>query len=152
MARILVVDDEKDIRKLVSHTLGFHGHDIVEAASGGEAIERIKAQSPDLIVLDIMMPDMNGWDVLRELRKRGLKGKSRVLVLTAKTQEVDFATGWRLGVDDYVTKPFDPDELALAVSETLMLSPEQIRQKRTDELEKANLLSWVESVFDEPEE
>lgn len=149
MAKILVVDDEKDIRRLIWHTLGFHGHELAEAESGIDAVKKVREFKPDLMVLDIMMPGMNGWDVLRELRKQGLKRHTRVLVLTAKAQEVDYATGWKLGVDDYMTKPFDPDELALAVSETLMLSPEQLQQKRTDELEKANLLSWVESVFDE---
>lgn len=149
MAKILVVDDEKDIRKLIWHTLGFHGHEMAEAGSGVEAVKKVREFKPDLMVLDIMMPGMDGWDVLRELRKHGLKRHTRVLVLTAKAQEVDYATGWKLGVDDYMTKPFDPDELALSVSETLMLSSEQLQQKRTDELEKANLLSWVESVFDE---
>lgn len=149
MAKILIVDDEKDIRRLISHTLGFHGHEVLEAGSGEEAIEKVREAKPDLIVLDIMMPDMDGWDVLRELRKRGLRGKTLVLVLTAKTQEIEYATAWRLGVDDYVTKPFDPDELALVISETLMLSPEQRQQKKNEELEKANLLSWVESVFEE---
>lgn len=149
MAKILVVDDEPDIRKLVATTLDLHGHTVEQAGSGQEAIEKIRWFKPDLMVLDIMMPEMTGWDVLKEMRRGGLKGRTRVLVLTAKTQELDYATGWRLGVDDYVTKPFDPDELALSVSETLMLSPEQLQQKRTEELEKAHLLSWVESVFDE---
>lgn len=152
MANILVVDDDRDIRQLVSTTLYLHGHDVSQAESGEEAIERVEENMPDLIVLDVMMPGMTGWDVLKELRKRGLKGKTRVLMLTAKTQETDYASGFKLGADEYVTKPFDPDEFALSVSETLMLTPEELKQKRHDELEKANLLSWVESVFEEPED
>lgn len=150
MAKILVVDDEKDIRRLLVHTLGLHGHDVVEASTGEEAVDLVGQEAPDLMVLDVMMPGMTGWDVLKELRKKG-KRKTRVLMLTAKTQEMDYQMGWKLGADEYVSKPFDPDELALSVSETLMLSLDQLQQKRTEELEKANLLQWVESVFEEDE-
>lgn len=152
MARILVVDDDDDIRRLVATTLFLHGHEVVEAESGEEAIEKVESDTPDLVVLDVMMPGMTGWEVLKEMRNRGLKGSTRVLMLTAKTQETDYALGFKLGADAYVTKPFDPDEFALSVSETLMLSPEQLIQKRNEELDKANLLSRVESIFEEKQE
>jgi DNA-binding response OmpR family regulator len=70
-------------------------------------------------------------------------------MLTAKAAENDFVTGWKLGVDAYVTKPFDPEDLITTVNETLMMTPEQLKARRTEELEKANLLSRLESAFDD---
>ncbi|MGH2811333.1 MAG: response regulator transcription factor [Actinomycetota bacterium] len=149
MPKILVVDDDESVRKLVSFTLSDLGHEIVEAADGEEAVEVAVREKPDLIVLDIMMPGMDGLQVLRELRRIGVKRDTRVMLLTAKSQEVDFALGYNLGADDYLTKPFDPDELALQVTETMMLTPEQLQQRREEEIERAQLLSRVESAFGE---
>lgn len=147
MAKILVVDDDESIRRLVSFTLTDLGHEVVEAANGTEAISAVRNTEPVLIVLDVMMPGMDGLEVLKELRRLGLKRNMRVVLLTAKTQETDFVAGYNLGADDYLTKPFDPDELALQVTETLMLSPEQLRRKKEEEIEKATLLSRIESAF-----
>lgn len=147
MAKILVVDDDKDIRRLVKTTLQDTTHQLWEAGSGEEAIEIIEERRPDLMILDIMMPGMDGMGVLRELRRRNLRGRMRVLILTAKTQESDFVAGYKLGADEYVTKPFDPDELALAVTETLMLSDDQLQKKRDEEIERARILSRLESLF-----
>lgn len=147
MAKILVVDDDESIRKLVSFTLSELGHDVAEAADGQEAVNSIRDDEPNLMVLDVMMPGMDGLAVLRELRRNGLKRNTRVVLLTAKAQESDFVAGYNLGADDYLTKPFDPDELALQVTETLMLSAEQLQQKKDEEVEKAALLSRIESAF-----
>lgn len=149
MARILVVDDEPSIRQLVAFTLEDLGHEVTEATDGDEAVEKIQDMIPDLVVLDVMMPRMDGWGVLQELRRLGIKRQTRVILLTAKSAENDFVLGWKLGVDDYVTKPFDPDELAIVVNETLMSTLEQLQQKRSDELEKSNLLQRIESAFGE---
>jgi two-component system alkaline phosphatase synthesis response regulator PhoP len=149
MPKILVVDDDESVRKLVTFTLSDLGHEIVEAADGEEAVKVAVREKPDLIVLDIMMPGMDGLQVLRELRRIGVKRDTRVMLLTAKSQEVDFALGYNLGADDYLTKPFDPDELALQVTETLMLTPDQLQQRREEEIERAQLLSRVESAFGE---
>jgi DNA-binding response OmpR family regulator len=147
LAKILVVDDDESIRRLVSFTLTDLGHEVVEAATGQEAISAVRDGEPVLIVLDVMMPGMDGLEVLKELRRLGLKRNTRVVLLTAKTQETDFVAGYNLGADDYLTKPFDPDELALQVTETLMLSPEQLQRKKEEEIEKATLLSRIESAF-----
>jgi DNA-binding response OmpR family regulator len=147
LAKILVVDDDESIRRLVSFTLTDLGHEVIEAANGHEAISVVRDSEPVLIVLDVMMPGMDGFGVLRELRRLGLKRNTRVVLLTAKTQETDFVSGYNLGADDYLTKPFDPDELALQVTETLMLSPEQLQRKKEEEIEKATLLSRIESAF-----
>jgi DNA-binding response OmpR family regulator len=147
MAKILVVDDDENIRRLVSFTLTDLGHEVIEAANGNEAVAAVRDHEPVLMVLDVMMPGMDGFAVLKELRRAGMKGKTRVVMLTAKTQETDFAAGYNLGADDYLTKPFDPDELALQVTETLMLSPEQLQRKKEEEIERATLLSRIESAF-----
>ena len=149
MAKILVADDESSIRKLILFTLSDAGHEVYEASDGEDAIAKAESISPDLIVLDVMMPKHDGWEVLRELRRRGIRRHIRVIMLTAKSAERDFVTGWKLGIDDYMTKPFEPDELALTVNETLMMSSEQIQERRKAELEKANLLSRIESAFGE---
>ena len=149
MAKVLVADDESSIRKLIMFTLEDAGHDVYEASDGEDAIAKAESIAPDLIVLDVMMPKHDGWEVLRELRRRGIRRHMRVIMLTAKSAERDFVTGWKLGIDDYMTKPFEPDELALIVNETLMMSSEQIQERRKSELEKANLLSRIESAFGE---
>lgn len=149
MGKILVVDDEAAIRQLIVFALEPLGHEVLQASNGAEAVEQVAEHSPDLVVLDVMMPKMDGWTVMRELRRRGLKSKTRVLMLTAKTGETDFLDGWNLGVDEYVTKPFDPDDLAEAVSLTLRMGQDQIRSRRLAELEKSNLLFRIESAFGE---
>lgn len=149
MAKILVVDDEPSIRQLIVFTLREEGHELVEAVDGEQAVDLIEEHEPDLVVLDVMMPKLDGWGVMRELKRRGLKRSTRVLLLTAKTAESDFLNGWKLGVDEYLTKPFDPDVLAETVYETLTMTNEQIQQKRMEELEKSNLLSKIESLFGE---
>lgn len=149
MATVLIADDEPSIRQLVAITLEEADHLVVEAANGQEALDRIMEDPPDLAILDVMMPEMDGWAVLRELRQSGLRQQIRVVMLTAKAGENDFVTGWKLGVDAYVTKPFDPEDLITTVNETLMMTPDQLKARRTEELEKANLLSRLESAFDD---
>jgi DNA-binding response OmpR family regulator len=144
-----VVDDESAIRDLVVFFLKDAGYETVEASDGEEGVAKVKEESPDVIVLDVMMPKLDGWGVLSELRRLGLKRNSRVIMLTAKTLESDFLTGWKLGVDDYLTKPFEPEDLIGAIEGALKMSPDEIRTKRMIELEKANLLSRIESAFGE---
>lgn len=148
MAKILIADDEPSIRRLVAITLEDAGHEVIEAVDGQEAIEVMTDDPPDLAVLDVMMPEIDGWAVLRELRQSGLRQSVRVVMLTAKASENDYVTGWKLGVDAYATKPFDPEDLITTVNETLMMTTEQLKARRTEELEKANLLSRLESTFE----
>lgn len=149
MPRILVADDEEAIRRLIKFTLEELGHEVFEARDGTEAVESIANDQPELVILDVMMPTLDGWGVLREMRASGHKRTTRVILLTAKSSERDFVTGWKLGVDEYITKPFEPDELALSVNEILIMSPDQIQRRRLAELEKANLLSRIETAFGE---
>jgi two-component system phosphate regulon response regulator PhoB len=112
-ARILAVDDEPDLLELVRLSLSEAGFAVETAASGREALEKLQRTTPDLVVLDLMLPDMSGTEVCRWLRGRPELADLLVLMLTAKSEEVDRVVGFELGADDYVTKPFSPRELVL---------------------------------------
>ncbi|WUH99841.1 response regulator transcription factor [Spirillospora sp. NBC_00431] len=112
--RLLVVDDEATVRELLSATLRFAGFRVASAATGADAVAAATEEPPDLVLLDVMLPDMDGFEVVRRLRERRREsrgGPVPVLFLTAKDGQADKVTGLSLGADDYVTKPFDLEEL-----------------------------------------
>ena len=112
-AKLLVVDDEFNILELLATSLRFAGFEVVTAGNGREALEKAHTENPDLIVLDVMMPGMDGFEVTRRLRENGTT--TPVLFLTAKDATEDKVTGLGAGGDDYVTKPFSPIVLAARV-------------------------------------
>ncbi len=114
-SRVLVVDDEPDLRELIRDTLTDAGHRVETAASGREALVALGERTPDLVVLDLMLPDVPGTEICRHIRSRPELADVVVLMLTAKSEEVDRVVGFELGADDYVTKPFSPRELVLRV-------------------------------------
>jgi DNA-binding response OmpR family regulator len=148
MARVLVVEDDDDVRQVVTRFLSRDGHEAQEASSGEEAIVRLKDEGYDLVLLDLMLGAVSGWNVMEELNRSGIRSRLKVLVLTARRSERDFMDGWRLGVDQYLTKPFDADTLLAAVQDVLARTPEQLAARRKAELEKAELLYRLESAFD----
>ncbi len=112
MARkILAVDDEKHIVRLVQVNLERQGYEVVTANDGKEALEKVESERPDLVVLDVMMPYMDGFEVLQNLRRNSSTRDIPVIMLTAKAQDADVFKGWQSGVDCYLTKPFNPMEL-----------------------------------------
>jgi two-component system phosphate regulon response regulator PhoB len=117
--RILVVDDEPDITGLVAYHLARAGHRVITAASGGEALQSIREDRPDLVVLDLMLPGLSGYDVLAELRRGEATRDMGVIVLTARRDEPARIKGLTLGADDYLAKPFSPQELVLRVGAVL---------------------------------
>ena len=147
MARILVADDDADIRHLVIYALADEGHEVSVAKDGKEALDHVAESPPDLMLLDIMMPEMDGYDVLRALEERGIRSFTKILVLTAKGSERDWKLGYDLGADRYMTKPFDPDELLDTVNDMLNASNDELAAKREQEQDRANLLSQLESIF-----
>jgi DNA-binding response OmpR family regulator len=110
--RALVVDDDQPIRKLMRTVLELEGWQVSEAADGDEALARAAADRPHGVVLDVMMPGRDGFEVLSELRKTEHGRAMAIVMLTAKTAPSDILRGTRLGADLYVTKPFDPDDVA----------------------------------------
>jgi two-component system catabolic regulation response regulator CreB len=148
MAQILVVEDDESIRELVRRILRTAGYTVSEASSGPEALQRLQQGPVDLILLDLMLGSTSGFEVLEESGRRGIRARSRVIMLTARNGERDFLHGWRSGVDQYVTKPFDPSALVKTVQEILQRSPEELAERRKEELEKAELLYRLESAFE----
>jgi DNA-binding response OmpR family regulator len=116
LALVLVVDDDHTVREVVVSYLRAHRHEVVEAADGEEALRCVKDSAPDLIVLDLMLPGIDGLEVCRRLR---LQGEVPIIMLTALGSETDRVAGLEIGADDYVTKPFSPRELALRVDSVL---------------------------------
>ncbi|MCC6728564.1 MAG: response regulator [Chthonomonadales bacterium] len=117
--KILVVDDEVHIPRLVRASLQRHGYEVETATDGLEALQKVEADRPDLIVLDVAMPNMDGFEVLRRLKANTLTCSIRVVMLTARDQERDVARGWQTGADAYLIKPFNPADLVAIVKSTL---------------------------------
>jgi two-component system phosphate regulon response regulator PhoB len=117
--RILVVDDEPDITALVAYHLAKAGYRVSTAANGQDALKAAREERPDVVVLDLMLPGVSGYDVLAELRRREETRDVGVILLTARREEIDRIRGLSLGADDYLTKPFSPQELALRVGALL---------------------------------
>lgn len=122
MAKILLVDDEQRMLDLVGLYLEPHGHKIVKATSGERALDIVADEPVDLVILDIMMPDMDGWEVCKELR---LFSDVPVIMLTARDDKADVVKGLRTGADDYLTKPFDEGELLARMEALLRRSQKQ---------------------------
>jgi DNA-binding response OmpR family regulator len=120
---VLVADDEEDIRALVAFRLRRAGYDVITAADGAEALTLATTRLPDLIVLDMMMPKATGLEVTRSLREQDSTRDIPVILLTARAQEADVASGFEAGADDYVKKPFSPMDLQLRVQALLERRP-----------------------------
>jgi DNA-binding response OmpR family regulator len=150
MAEVLVVDDDPDIRLLVSFALEDSGYTVRQATDGAAALAAIEKSEPDAMVLDVMMPGTDGFGVLRGMRQRRIGEKTRVLILTCKTEERDHLRGWELGAHEYLTKPFDPDQLVERIQYLLSAPSEELEERRESELQKAELLDRLETAFNGP--
>lgn len=117
--KILIVEDEEDILNLLEYHLHSAGFKVVTATTGLDALKAAGQHHPDLVLLDLMLPGMNGFEVCRELKRDRLAGNCGVIILTARGEEVDRVVGLELGADDYVTKPFSPREVVLRVKAVL---------------------------------
>jgi two-component system phosphate regulon response regulator PhoB len=115
MARILVIEDEPDIRQVLDYNLRMAGHDVLAAAEGQVGLRLVHDQKPDLVLLDLMLPDISGTEVCRSIKDDNGTRAIPVIVLTAKGEEIDRVVGFELGADDYITKPFSVRELVLRV-------------------------------------
>ena len=141
-AVILVVDDEEEIRELCRVNLEFEGYEVIEAADGVEALAAATQHHPDLIFLDLMMPRMDGWEVLRRLKERNETATIPVVLLTAKTSEEDQMRGWEEGILEYISKPFNP--LSLGDWAARFLNPRDAHaedERRRRILDQLQLLS-----------
>jgi CheY-like chemotaxis protein len=119
MAHILVAEDERDIRELINFTLMYAGHQVTQAANGAEALELATKVKPDLIMMDVRMPKMTGYEACRQMKQIDELKKIPVVFLSAKGQDEEVQTGIEAGAVDYILKPFAPEDLARRVSEIL---------------------------------
>jgi two-component system, OmpR family, phosphate regulon response regulator PhoB len=129
---ILIVEDEKDILDLIEYHLKQSGYSVIKAMDGLAGLEMAKHRKPNLIILDLMLPEMDGKDVCRALKSNSFTHAIPILMLTAKADEIDRVIGFELGADDYVTKPFSPKELVLRVKAIL-------RRKETSNMEEKTI-------------
>lgn len=116
---MLVVEDEPDIAALVAYQLAHAGYGVRTASTGEQALRALDTDPPDLVILDLMLPQLSGTDVLRTIRSRGETRRLPVVILTARDEEEDKVEGFELGADDYIAKPFSPRELVLRVEAVL---------------------------------
>src|SRR5579872_7042861 len=135
--RILVVDDEPDAIELIKFNLKAAGYEVVTAADGEEALKKARALLPNLILLDLMLPEVDGLEVCKILRRDARVSAIPIIMLTAKAAEIDRVLGLELGADDYVTKPFSPRELVLRVKRLLRTGPDS--DSKDDEIKLKEL-------------
>ena len=152
--RILVVDDEPEAVDLLEYNLKQSGYTVSTAGDGAEALKKARSQPPDLIVLDVMLPEMDGFEICKTLRLDGATAKIPVIMLTAKAAEIDRVLGLELGADDYLTKPFSTRELLLRIKK--ILARGQAGESFENQLRFGDLAidtprhvaSWREKPFD----
>jgi len=119
MAKILVADDERDIRDLISITLEFAGHQVITAANGEEAVIEAKKIKPDLILLDVRMPRVDGYEACRQIKEDPNLKEVPVIFLSAKGQNSEISKGLEVGADEYILKPFSPVDLTNKINQIL---------------------------------
>lgn len=130
--KILVVDDEFHIIELVRFNLESNGYDVIEAMTGKEALNKIKVEHPDLILLDLMLPEVDGIEICRKVRGDIETEDIPIIMLTAKGEETDKIVGLEMGADDYITKPFSVRELIARVKAVLRRNREKVEEKSTE--------------------
>lgn len=136
--KILVVDDEPEAVELLEFNLKQAGYVVSTAGDGADALKRARSQTPDMIVLDVMLPEMDGFEICKSLRLDSATAKIPIIMLTAKAAEIDRVLGLELGADDYLTKPFSPRELLLRIKK--ILGRGQTEEKMRDQLRFGDLL------------
>lgn len=140
--KILIVEDEQSIQKLLKFTLEQADYETVLADDGEQAIERVLEEQPDLIILDLMLPKVDGIEVCKILRERAIE--TPIIMLTAKGEELDKIIGLEMGADDYMTKPFSPREVAARVRAVLRRSRETVQKTELDVLKAGQLVVYPE--------
>ena len=146
MATVLLVEDDLDIRTIVE--LALDDHTCLHAGTGREALAVLGREDVDVVILDIMMPELDGIETLREIRRNDDTSDLRVILLTARASEDDHLRGYQVGADAYVTKPFDLDVLRGTLQEVMERSSADRRRTREDEVDKATFLRQIERKFE----
>lgn len=145
---VLIVDDDHSIRSMLGFVFQDQGFQVQEAADGAEALDLLRQCGPDVMILDLMMPRVDGHGVLRARRDEALAPDCRIVILTAKPDAVDSVWCWQLGADEYFNKPVDPERLFREVVALLRRTPEEIRVRRAAGLAEAERLDAMEAAFE----
>ena len=114
--RILVVDDNADSVTIMRTILESHGYQVIAAGNGAEALEQVRKEKPDVVLLDVMMPQMSGMEVLQQIKEEAATGRLPVILVTARTRDDDVLSGYQFGADYYITKPFTPKQLLYGIN------------------------------------
>lgn len=146
-AEVLVVDDDEVIRGMLAWLFEEAGYAVHQAADGAEALTELAARPPACMILDLMMPGVDGQTVLQRRQEGGVAPDTRVIVLTAKTDRNAEVWCWERGADEYLIKPFDGDRLIRLVGDLMALSSEQLRHRREVGLAEARRLDAIEAAF-----
>jgi DNA-binding response OmpR family regulator len=145
MQRILAVDDDPLVTKLVKINLELNDYIVDEVWDGDSAVKILEKNTHVLLVLDLMMPRMDGWDILKMVRENEKLKDLPIILLTAKAHDEDLIRGWKMGADDYITKPFNPIRLSDHVKAILASTPEERNAKRRRELVKLTGVSRADA-------
>lgn len=146
-SRILVVEDQSDIQILVRRILEGDGHEVTGISDGERAVRMIETQEFDLVILDVMMPKLDGYEVLRQMGAMGIMGTTAILMLTALGSDRDWIKALRLGAHDYLPKPFDGDDLLSLTNKLLLMTREERSLNREACLDRSRLLVQLEIAF-----
>jgi len=147
VADVLVVEDDEVIRGMLVFLLEGEGHTVEQAADGAEALEVLRRRTPACVVLDLMMPGVDGLTVLRTRQEEGLAVEARVVVLTARSGTDDAVWCWEAGADEFVTKPFEPEQLLRTVRVLASLTPAEALRRRQAGLTQSRQLDAIESAL-----
>lgn len=133
--RVLIADDEPTLRSLLKTNLQLEGFETLTASNGEEALRVIREESPDVVLLDVMMPVMDGWQVLEELSKSERR-HTRVILVTAKASAESQLQGWELGCDEYLTKPFDLDDMIARITQVIQRNGHEAEEMRAERIQE----------------
>ena len=136
--RILVVDDQPDIRLMCRVNLQLEGYEVIEAPDGDAGLEMTRVERPDLVLLDVMMPGLDGWEFMKEIKADPAMSNIPIVLLTARVQREDEIRGWLSGAADYLPKPFNPSTLTDVVRRALLMGNEDDRRRQA--LDKLSIL------------
>ncbi|HSC89082.1 MAG TPA: response regulator transcription factor [Polyangiaceae bacterium] len=151
MARVLIVEDEPDLRQVLEFNLAGAGHEVITVANGAEGLRMVRERKPDVVLLDIMLPDTTGLEVCRQIKGSNDTRSTLVILLTARGEEIDRVVGFEIGADDYVVKPFSVRELTLRISAILRrgqatATTEQVVTFGVLRLDREAHRAWVDGV------
>jgi two-component system, OmpR family, alkaline phosphatase synthesis response regulator PhoP len=130
VGRVLVVEDERDVAELIRYNLAREGYEVIVATNGAEALRHARESHPDIVLLDIMVPQLNGWEVCRRLKQDAETRGIPVIMVTGRVEEGDKVLGFEMGADDYVTKPFSPRELVARIRAVVRRGKPDAREKK----------------------